>query len=169
MPTPPETACAPLRAKAGKYLILRLGRETYGLEVLKVREIVRWMDITAVPQMPEFIKGVINLRGKIVPVVDLRSKFGMPQADVTEQTCIVVLQGIQPSGAKSDIGVIVDTVAEVAQIQPGDIENVPNFGSQLNAPYLLGMARVRGTVTALLDIDQILSSNFEGTASGPAA
>jgi len=153
-----ETTQADVRAKAGKYLTFRLGPETYGVEVLKVREIIRLMEITAVPQMPPYLKGVINLRGRIVPVVDLRLKFSMPHAEATGETCIVVVQVTQPSGTKTHIGIVVDSVEEVAQLSQADIEGVPDFGSQLSADYLLGMAKVKGCVKTLLDIDRMLSA-----------
>lgn len=153
-----QSSPATHQARAGKYLTFRLARETYGVEVLKVREIIRLMEITSVPQMPPYIKGVINLRGKIVPVVDLRLKFGMPQGEATDHTCIVVLQVTQSSGVKANIGVIVDGVEEVVQINAADIEDVPDFGSQLNADYLLGMAKIKGRVKTLLDIDRMLAA-----------
>ncbi len=141
---------------AGKYLTFTLGQESYGVQVLKVREIIRLMEITAVPQMPDYIKGVINLCGKIVPVVDLRLKFGLAKTEDTERTCIVVVQVAHAGGTRSNIGVIVDAVEEVVNLAASEIEDVPDFGSQLQTDYLLGMAKLKGVVKTLLDIDKML-------------
>jgi purine-binding chemotaxis protein CheW len=143
-------------AAAGKYLTFVLGRESYGIEVLKIREIIRLVDITAVPQMPEYIKGVINLRGKIIPVVDLRLKFGLGVGETTERTCIVVVQVRLAAGNNLQMGLIVDGVEEVMNIAKGDIEDTPDFGAKVDTEYLLGMAKVKGKVTSLLDIDRVL-------------
>jgi len=153
-----ETPAGATRAAAGKYLTFVLGRESYGVPVLKVREIIRITDITAVPQMPPYIKGVINLRGKIVPVMDLRIKFALAKAETTERTCIIVVQVSLPSGAKPHVGLIVDAVEEVSNIAAGDIEPTPDFGGSLDTDYLLGMAKVSGAVKALLDIDRVVSA-----------
>jgi purine-binding chemotaxis protein CheW len=150
---------APTRANAGKYLSFLLGREFYGLEVLKIREIIRMVEITNVPRMPEYIKGVINLRGKIIPVVDLRVRFGMDSATTTERTCIVVVQVKATSGAQIQMGLVVDGVEEVLNIGKGDIEETPDFGTKLETEYLLGIAKAKGKVIALLDIDCVLSAS----------
>lgn len=151
-----NTAAA--RAAAGKYLSFILGRESYGIEVLKIREIIRLVDITAVPQMPDYIKGVINLRGKIIPVIDLRLRFGFSEAATTERTCIVVVQVAAASGNNIQMGLVVDGVEEVLNISKSDIEDTPDFGSHFETEYLLGMAKVKGKVTALLDIDRVLAT-----------
>ncbi|HEY1171420.1 MAG TPA: chemotaxis protein CheW [Verrucomicrobiae bacterium] len=151
-----ETAATTARAVAGKYLTFALGRESYGVAVLKVREIIRVVDITAVPQMPEYVKGVINLRGKIIPVVDLRIKFALAKAETTESTCIVVVQIQGASGLKTQIGLIVDAVEEVTNIAASDIEETPDFGTSLDTEYILGMAKLKGGVKTLLDIDKVL-------------
>jgi len=145
-----------LRAPAGKYLAFTLGNESYGIPVLQVREIIRLVAITPVPQMPDYIKGVINLRGKIVPVVDSRAKFGLPTAESRETTCIVVVQVKVAADRSTHIGLIVDGVEEVLNLVPGDLEDTPDFGTQLNTEYLLGMAKVKGKVLALLDIDRMV-------------
>ncbi len=139
---------------AGKYLTFVLGHESYGIDVLKIREIIRQSDITVVPQMPEYIRGVINLRGKIIPVIDLRLKFGLPQAATTERTCIVVVQVQSASTNRILMGLVVDDVEEVLNIGAADIEDTPDFGTQLDTAYLLGMAKIKARVVALLDIDQ---------------
>lgn len=152
---------APVRATTahlqGKYLTVVLDREAYGIAVLKVREIIRMQKITPVPQMPEFVKGVINLRGHVIPVVDLRVKFGL-KAEFADRTCIVVVQVVLPSGPRVQMGLIVDSVEEVAHLNAQDIEPTPEFGTKLNTECLLGMAMVKGQVKTLLDIDRVVSA-----------
>jgi len=144
--------------KESKYLTFALGKEQYGLEILKVREIIGYMEITAVPQMPDCVKGVINLRGQVIPVIDLRAKFSMPSADVTEQTCIIVCE-IQ-SGARSfSIGTVVDNVEEVLDIAGSDIEEAPQFGSSVDTDFILGMGKIEDSVKILLDIDKVLAGD----------
>ena len=146
-------------AQAGKYLTFTLGRESYGIAVLKIREIIRHTHITEVPQMPAYVKGVLNLRGKIIPIVDLRAKFGLAQTPTTERTCIIVVQVTLASGTKSPMGLIVDAVEEVANLAQADIEETPDFGTTLATDYLLGMAKVKGGVKALLDIDRVVNAD----------
>lgn len=143
--------------RAGKYLIFNLGMEEFGTEVLKVREIMGLQDITAIPQVPAYVKGVINLRGKVIPVIDLRLKFGMEPQEYTPRTCIVVMRTLQ---AEEDlmIGMIVDGVVEVLNLMASDIEDTPDFGPGVDTPFLTGMAKVKGKVKILLDIDQVLST-----------
>jgi len=141
-------------AKPGKYLTFLLGHEFYGLPVLKVREIIRMVDITPVPHMPPCVKGVINLRGKLIPVMDLRVRFELAAREFTESTCIVVAQVKSASGAAIHMGFIVDGVEEVLNLAEGDIEKTPDFGMKLSTEYLSGMANVKDKVVALLDIDQ---------------
>jgi purine-binding chemotaxis protein CheW len=166
MNTDIAATAAGVQDAAGKYLTFSLGRESYGIAVLKIREIIRHTDITAVPQMPDYMKGVINLRGKIIPVVDLRAKFGMTAAGRTERSCIVVVQVKSRSGALVLMGLMVDDVEEVANIAAGDIEQTPDFGAQLDTHYILGMAKIKGKVKTLLDIDQVISSNRLQTLVG---
>jgi purine-binding chemotaxis protein CheW len=142
--------------REGKYLTFVLAGEEYGIGILKVKEIIGIMAITTVPQTPAYMKGVINLRGKVIPIVDLRVKFGMEAIDYTEKTCIIVVE-IANSGQKVMIGVLVDCVSEVLNIKGADIEDAPNFGSRLNTNYILGMAKTGGRVKILLDIDRVLS------------
>ena len=143
--------------KEGKYLTFALGNEEYGLEILKVREIIGYMDITAVPQMPPYIKGVINLRGQVIPVVDLRAKFSMASAEVTEETCIIVVE-IAQQGRKFNTGIVVDHVSEVLDIAGENIEDAPQFGSDVNTDFILGMGKVGDRVKILLDIDKVLAT-----------
>jgi purine-binding chemotaxis protein CheW len=143
---------------AGKYLTFTLGHEEYGLPVLKVREIIKLMDITQVPQVPEHVLGVINLRGKVIPVIDLRRKFGLAVRDNTEQTCIIVAD-VELAAAKVMMGVVVDSVSEVLNVAAAEIDDTPAFGGQNNTDYLLGLAKVKGTVKILLDLDRVLGSD----------
>jgi purine-binding chemotaxis protein CheW len=143
-------------SREGKYLTFALADEEYGIGILKVREIIGIMPITTVPQTPEFVKGVINLRGKVIPVVALRRKFGMEEIEYTERTCIIVVEITGSSGAIL-MGIVVDSVSEVLNIKSDDIEDAPTFGASLDTQYILGMAKVEGGVKILLDIDRVLS------------
>jgi purine-binding chemotaxis protein CheW len=141
---------------AGKYLTVVLDREAYGLNVLKIREIIRLQKITPVPQMPDFVKGVINLRGRVVPIIDLRLKFALA-AEFTERTCIVVVQVRLSPTHLVEMGLLVDSVEEVTTLSPADIEPTPDFGTTIDTSYLLGMAKVKGEVKTLLDIDRVVA------------
>jgi len=143
--------------REGKYLTFSLADEEYGTGILKIKEIIGLMSITTVPQTPEFVKGVINLRGKVIPVVDLRLKFGMEAIDYTERTCIIVVEIEGESGVVM-IGIVVDAVSEVLNIKAEEIEDTPTFGTKLNTDYILGMATMEGGVKILLDIDRVLSA-----------
>jgi len=144
-------------SKAGKYLTFALSNEEYGLEILKVREIIGYMQITAVPQTPAHVKGVINLRGQVIPVIDLRMKFGMNEVEVTEETCIIVVE-IHQSDRKFQTGIVVDRVKEVLDIEGENIEDAPQFGSNVETNFILGMGKVNGAVKILLDIDKVLGN-----------
>ena len=144
------------RAKSGLYLTFALGPEEFGLEILKVKEIIGYQDITSVPQTPSEVKGVINLRGQVIPIIDLRSRFGMAEKEVTEQTCIIVVE-VDLDGSSVQVGIIVDNVSEVLDIQEEQIEPSPEFGNQVNTDYILGMGKVGENVKILLDIDQVLA------------
>jgi purine-binding chemotaxis protein CheW len=150
-------AVAQSDARAGKYLTFQLANEEFGIRVLKVREIMGLQEITAVPQTPSHVKGVINLRGKVVPVIDLRLKFGVAAAEYTQRTCIIVTQ-VQGESRPVLMGIIVDGVSEVLNLTPGEIEDTPDFGEEVAGQYLLGMAKVKGKVKILLDIDRVLST-----------
>ena len=152
-----SNASAPAVSKlAGKYLTVVLENEAYGIAVLKVREIIRMQKITPVPQMPGFVKGVINLRGRVIPVVDLRVKFGL-KAEFAERTCIVVVQVTLPTEQIVQMGLIVDSVEEVVTLTDAEIEPTPDFGTKVDTTYLLGMAKVKGQVKTLLDIDRVVA------------
>lgn len=147
-----------LSNKEGKYLTFALGPEEYGLEILKVREIIGYMDITAIPQMPDHVKGVINLRGQVIPVVDIRALFGMETKDITEETCIIVAETSQGKRTFST-GVIVDRVSEVLDIPAKDIEEAPQMGSSVDTDFILGIGKVNASVKILLNIDKVLNGS----------
>ena len=154
--------------REGKYLTFALGPEEYGLEILKVREIIGYMDITAVPQTPQHVKGVINLRGQVIPVIDLRTKFGMETAEVTEESCIIVVEICQ--GARNfSTGIVVDHVQEVLDIDGQDIEDAPQFGASVDTDFILGMGKIGDSVKILLDINKVLGGDdlagFAATSS----
>lgn len=154
-----QRATAEARQSAGKYLTFTLHGESYGIDVLKVREIIRSTTITPVPQMPAYVRGVINLRGKIIPVTDLRLRFGFTAATDTDSTCIIVVQVRLVEGKTTQMGLVVDGVEEVLSIAAGDIEETPDFGSQIATEYIVGMAKVKGSVKTLLDIDGVVTSD----------
>jgi len=139
-----------------KYLTVALDNESYGIAVLKVREIIRMQKITPVPQMPEFVKGVINLRGRVIPVIDLRVKFGL-KAEFADRTCIVVVQVKLTPQQTVQMGLIVDSVEEVVTLNSKEIEPTPEFGLHVDTAYLLGMAKINGKVKTLLDIDRVVA------------
>jgi len=144
--------------RAGKYLTFLIGKEEFGVGVLKVREIMGIQDITEVPQTPPYLKGVINLRGKVIPVIDLRLKFGLPAIDYTQRTCIIVVQ-VRSGATLLQMGIVVDAVSEVITLAPGDIEDTPDFGASIATNYILGMAKIKDKVKILLDINEVLSSH----------
>ncbi|HMK65001.1 MAG TPA: chemotaxis protein CheW [Thermodesulfobacteriota bacterium] len=148
--------------REGKYLTFSLAGEEYGIVILKVKEIIGMMPITPVPKTPFYIKGVINLRGKVIPVADLRLKFDMSEIDYTERTCIIVVE-IREGNGNILMGIVVDSVSEVLNIKNGEIEDTPTFGTQMDTDYILGMAKTGGGVKILLDIDKVFGSeNIEG-------
>ena len=149
-----KTGTKKAHALAGKYLTFALSDEEYGLPVLKVREIIKVMDITQVPQVPEHVRGVINLRGRVIPVIDLRRKFGFDPKESTDHTCIIVVEVVH----LGMIGIVVDSVSEVLNIAGIDIDHAPDFGGRVNTDYILGLAKVKGTVKILLNLDRVLDA-----------
>lgn len=143
--------------KAGKYLTFKLADEDYGVSLLKVREIIGMMPITSVPRTPDFVKGVINLRGKVIPVTDLRLRFGMPEIGYTDRTCIIVVE-IRGTDNTIQTGILVDAVTEVLPVQGDRIEPAPEFGVNVDTRYILGMANMDGAVKILLDIDRVMTA-----------
>lgn len=158
-------------ANENKFLSFRLGGEEYGVEILRVREIIGIIDITPLPQTPNHVKGVINLRGKIIPVIELRRKFAMEPADFTEETCVIVVEvSVGGDGEMFQMGVIVDTVSEVLDIARERIEPAPRFGGGIGTSSIMGMGKVRDKVLILLDIDKVLwDQEVEAIASGPGS
>jgi purine-binding chemotaxis protein CheW len=152
-----DQAVKAMADREGKYLTFVLAGEEYGIGILKVKEIIGIMPITTVPQTPAYMKGVINLRGKVIPIADLRTKFGIEAIEYTDKTCIIVVE-IAACAQKLMIGILVDSVSEVLNIKGGDIEDAPNFGSCLNTSYILGMAKTGGRVKILLDIDRVMGT-----------
>jgi purine-binding chemotaxis protein CheW len=155
------------RDRGGKYLTFALGAEEYGLEILKVREIIGYMEITAVPHTPSHVRGVINLRGQVISVVDLRARFGMQAAPKTEQTCIIVVE-IKSDSRRISMGIVVDRVSEVLNIPGAKIEDAPSFGAGIDMSFILGMGKIGTDVKILLDIDKILNAD-EAAAMSAAA
>jgi len=143
--------------REGKYLTFSLAGEEYGIVILKVKEIIGMMPVTPVPKTPSYVKGVINLRGKVIPVADLRLKFDMEEAACTERTCIIVVE-IKEGLGHVLMGIVVDSVSEVLNIKSGEIEDTPAFGTQMDTDYILGMAKTGGGVKILLDIDKVFGS-----------
>jgi purine-binding chemotaxis protein CheW len=144
-------------ALSGKYLTFTLGAEEFGLQILKVREIIGYMDITAVPRAPHDVRGVINLRGQVVPIVDMRARFEMEPAEVTDQTCIIVVE-VRAGRQSFHTGIIVDNVCEVLDIDDKDIEPTPQFDGSMDTSFILGMGKINNAVKILLDIDKVLSA-----------
>jgi purine-binding chemotaxis protein CheW len=141
--------------REGKYLTFSLAGEEYGIGILKVKEIIGMMTITPVPRAPDFVKGVINLRGKVIPVLDLRLRFSMDAGEYTERTCIIVVETAGTNGPVH-MGIVVDAVSEVLNVRQDDTEDTPTFGVKLNTDFILGMAKLGGGVKILLDIDRVL-------------
>lgn len=143
--------------KEGKYLSFTLASEEYGIGILKIKEIIGMMPITSIPQMPEYIKGVVNLRGKVIPVIDLRTRFSMETIEYTDRTCIIVVE-IEGKTSTVLVGIVVDSVSEVLNIRAENIEEPPSFGASIDTGYIFGMAKMEGSVKILLDIDRVLAA-----------
>ena len=142
--------------REGKYLTFSMAEEEYGIGILKVKEIIGMMAVTMVPQTPSYVKGVINLRGKIIPVVSLRLKFGLEEIDYTDRTCIIVVE-VKTNTGNVLMGIVVDAVSEVLNIRNAEIEDTPTFGTSLKTDFILGMAKTGNRVKILLDIDKVIS------------
>lgn len=140
-----------VKDKAGKFLTFILGHEEYGFEILKVREIMGVIEITTLPQTPDYVRGIINLRSIVIPIIDLRLKFGFPPREYDKNTCIIVVKH-----GESLMGVVVDTVQEVLDISANDMDNAPSFGAGINTDFILGIGKVKGKVKILLNIDKVL-------------
>ena len=147
-----ENQSVKVDSRAGKYLTFFLASEEYGVEILKVQEIIGRMPITPVPLTSKYIRGVINLRGKIHPIMDLKIKFGMDETEITDETCIIVIKT-----STLMMGVLVDKVSEVVNVASGDIEDTPSFGADVNPEYLLGVGKTGGRISLLLDIEKVIN------------
>lgn len=145
-------------SREGKYLTFSVGDESYGIGILKVKEIIGVMRITPIPQTPPHVRGVINLRGKVIPIIDFRIRFAMDETDYTERTCIIVVE-IDSCSGRIHIGIIVDSVSEVINIKGHEIEDTPSFGDTSDTDYILGVAKTAGKVTILLDIDKSMCTD----------
>ena len=143
--------------KEGKYLTFKLGREEYGLELVRVREIIALMDITPVPLAPDYVRGVMNLRGRVIPVVDLRRKFGMQPTEDHDRKCIIVCD-VQRNDQPIQMSILVDAVSEVLHISAADIEDAPTFNAGVETSFIHGIAKAKSGVKILLDIDIVLSA-----------
>lgn len=146
-------------AQAGKFLTFKLYQEEYGIDILQIKEIIGLMSITAVPHTPNYLRGVINLRGKVIPVVDLRCRFGMSSTEPTERTCIIVVELPEGGGGKKVTGLVVDSVSEVLSIGDQDVEPPPGFGSEGNTDFIRGMAKLDGQVKILLDVERLFAAD----------
>jgi purine-binding chemotaxis protein CheW len=151
-----KTAKQATVAQTNKYLTFELAGETYGIGILKIREIIKVMEITSLPNASNSVRGVINLRGKIIPVVDLRMRFGVEAAEFTDRTCIVVVDLENEAGVRTLVGATVDSVSEVSQIPAGDVEPPPELGMAASDHHIQGMAKLKDKVVILLDIDKVL-------------
>lgn len=148
-----------------QYLTFMLGGETYAMGILAIKEIIEYGNLTEVPRMPQFIRGVINLRGAVVPVIDLSSRFGKQATQVTRRTCIVIIE-VAGEHEQQDVGVMVDAVNAVLDIPPQEIEPPPSFGANIRADFITGMGKVNGKFVIILNIQHVLSVDEMATLSG---
>lgn len=142
--------------ETNQYLTFTLGGEMFAVGILNVKEIIEYGNLTEIPMMPAFIRGVINLRGAVVPVIDLAARFGGHASEVQRRTCIVIVEVTQDD-SKHDIGIMVDAVSEVLEIQEGDIEPPPSFGARIRADFIAGMGKVNNKFVIILEIQRVLS------------
>ena len=147
---------ATMEEQAQQYLTFLLGGEMFAIGILNIKEIIEYGQLTEVPMMPEFIRGVINLRGAVVPVVDLSARFGRKRTEITRRTCIVIIE-VESGEDKHDVGVVVDSVSEVLEIPAGEIEPAPSFGAKIRADFIAGMGKVGGKFVILLSVNNVLS------------
>lgn len=153
-----DQAIKVMAEKGGKYLSFSLAEEEYGIGILEIKEIIGMMNITVIPKTPEYVKGVINLRGKVIPVIDLRLKFGMESIEYADRTCIIVVEIDGQTGTML-IGIVVDSVSEVLNVRAENIEPPPSFGASLDTNYILGMAKMDSGVKILLNINKVLGAD----------
>jgi purine-binding chemotaxis protein CheW len=153
---------------ASQYLTFMLGGETFAIGILSIKEIIEYGQVTSVPMMPSFIRGVINLRGAVVPVVDLQARFGRPPASVSRRTCIVIIE-IEADGEAQDVGIMVDAVNEVLEIAADEVEDAPSFGTQIRTDFIQGMGKVNGRFVIILELARVLSLEELAAATAAAA
>lgn len=153
---PPKNQQAVLEDAIQQYLTFVLGRETFALNILNIKEIIEYGQLTEVPRMPAFIRGVINLRGAVVPVIDMAARFDKPSAQITRKTCIVIIEVAHTEGTQV-VGVMVDAVNEVVDIEPGNIEPAPSFGANIRADFIEGMGKIDGKFVIILNVNRVLS------------
>ncbi|AKJ27673.1 chemotaxis protein CheW [Caldimonas brevitalea] len=163
---------SPTVAEPAQYLTFMLGGEAFAIGILSIKEIIEYQGLTTVPMMPECVRGVINLRGAVVPVIDLQARLGRRSSEVTKRTCIVIVE-VQGEDERQVVGVVVDVVNEVLEIAPADIEPAPTFGARIRTDFIAGMGKVRGKFVILLDVDTVLAIADEligraGAAHEPA-
>ncbi|MCX6899570.1 MAG: chemotaxis protein CheW [Verrucomicrobia bacterium] len=152
-----ETNVPASQKRTGKHLVFRLAGEEYGFPILKIQEIVQWLELTRVPRVPDFILGVMNLRGKVVPVIDLHVRFGLPPAPVTPRTCVIVLQVQRETGLLVS-GVVADDVMEVVDVPVEQIESPPEFGARVSTEFIAGIVQIENRVILLLNAEKVLDS-----------
>jgi purine-binding chemotaxis protein CheW len=156
---------AVVQKEEAQYLTFLLGSEMFAIDILGIKEIIEYGSLTSVPMMPEFIRGVINLRGAVVPVVDLSARFGRAASAVTRRSCIVIIEAVNQEDAQ-DIGVLVDAVSEVLEIPAAEIEPAPSFGANIRADFISGMGKVKDKFVIILDADRVLSVSEMAMLSG---
>lgn len=161
----PATANTPAPQEQQQYLTFMLGGETYAMGILAIKEIIEYGNITEIPRMPEFIRGVINLRGAVVPVIDLGARFGKRTTNITRRTCIVIIE-VANGEETQDVGVMVDAVNEVLEISASEIEPAPAFGANIRADFIEGMGKIKGKFVIILNIHQVLSVEEMATLAG---
>ncbi|MCX7897867.1 MAG: chemotaxis protein CheW [Rhodocyclaceae bacterium] len=154
--TLPVSASATHSGETHQYLTFTLGGEMFAIGILNIKEIIEYGNLTEIPMMPAFIRGVINLRGAVVPVIDLAARFGGGPSEVQRRTCIVIVE-VQQNDNKHDIGIMVDAVSEVLEIPAGDIEPAPAFGARIRTDFIAGMGKIGGKFVIILDIQKVLS------------
>jgi purine-binding chemotaxis protein CheW len=160
-----EAQAPVVQKEEAQYLTFLLGSEMFAMDILGIKEIIEYGSLTTVPMMPEFIRGVINLRGAVVPVVDLSARFGRASTEVSRRTCIVIIEA-DNEGETQDIGVVVDSVSEVLEIPAAEIEPAPSFGAKIRADFISGMGKVKDKFVIILDADKVLSVNELAMLSG---
>lgn len=160
-----ETQVALAQQEEGQYLTFLIGGEMFAISILGIKEIIEYGHLTTVPMMPDFIRGVINLRGAVVPVVDMSARFGRAASEVTRRSCIVIIE-VESNDEKQDVGVVVDSVSEVLEIPVAEIEPAPSFGARIRADFISGMGKVNGQFVIILNANRVLSVDEMAMLSG---